>query len=176
MFKRSLLLVALVCFFLSGYALAHVHGQELAAQNLGIISQDDAIPTNCTPDKGDCIASFLPVFVYPTPQPKFDVKPVLAYGLSQAADIWSTHRFLTNGSGCVEGNPWMFGTSNPSDAQLVAGLALSVGIMAGYSYGLYRLGRVTGHPLLFRRLAQGVGYGGAVYEVGITLKNLRACP
>lgn len=48
----------------------------------------------------------------------FDWTPMVVYTASAVTDQWSTHRFLTNGSGCTEANRFLPG--RPSDSQLTA--------------------------------------------------------
>ena len=49
----------------------------------------------------------------------------------QAADAWSTHWFLNNGSGCVEGNPRL--GPYPSDGRIIKEKVKAVAIVGGVS-------------------------------------------
>lgn len=107
----------------------------------------------------------------------FDWTPTLVYGLARQADHYSTHVFLTNGSGCVEGNWRIFGR-HPSDARIALINAAGIAFVGGTHYLLYRATR--GHSAkkqaVVRWINRGVGYQGAGYSTWIALTNLRDCP
>ena len=106
-------------------------------------------------------------------QDKFNWTPTVLYAGGRAADQWSTQRFLTNGSGCVEASPLL--GPHPSVAKLTAFNALGVAAVAGGTYALNQMLRRAGHPTFARRLNLALGGVGGARGVWTALQNVRAC-
>jgi hypothetical protein len=105
-------------------------------------------------------------------QPRFDWAPTIIYTGGRAADQWSTQRFLTNGSGCVEQTA-ILGT-HPSPTALTAYNASGVAVVAGGGYLVHRLiGRT--HPTLAKRLNLAIGIAGGANGVHTALANNHNC-
>lgn len=109
-------------------------------------------------------------------QRRFDWTPTVAYGLARQADHYSTHLFLTNGSGCREGNALL--GPRPSHLRLAALNAVGVALVGGTNYLLYRAtkGHSPKKQAVLRWVNRGVGYWGAGWSTWIALTNLRDCP
>ena len=168
-FHRSLLWLAFLGAFLSGLALGGVvQGQEL--QSIQIAPEDWTLTID---------GSQIPIgrpYIKAIREPRFDWNPALVYALSRIPDEWSTHRFLHNGSGCTEGTAaWLIGP-HPSDAKIALSSLAADAAFAGYTYGLYRLGKALHHEAAFRRLTWGVTGALAGMEVGSAMRNVRMCP
>lgn len=118
----------------------------------------------------------LPVFAAGQYRP-FDWTPTIAYGLARQADHYSTHVFLTNGSGCVEGNWRIFGR-HPSNTRIALTNAAAIAIVGGTQYWNYQLMKhqSTKKQAVVRWINRGLGFGGATWSTWIALTNLRNCP
>jgi len=102
-------------------------------------------------------------------QRRFDWTPLLAATAGQSADVISTHRFLGNGSGCVEGNA-RYGPQ-PTTGRLMADKAIPLALTA-------TLVVVAGQPHAprwVRWTARIVGYGGGAIGATSALRNVRLC-
>jgi hypothetical protein len=104
---------------------------------------------------------------------KFNWAPTIIYASGRAVDQWSTHRFLNNGSGCVEGIAAL-GT-HPSTAKLTAFNGIAVAAVAGMSYALHR-GVGLRNPKLAQRLNWVTGLVGGSLGVKYAIRNVRECP
>ncbi len=104
---------------------------------------------------------------------KFNWTPTIIYASGRAVDQWSTHRFLNNGSGCVESIAAL--GLHPSTTKLTAYNGLAVAAVAGMNYALHRsVGQRN--PTLAHRLNWLTGLVGGSLGVKYAIKNVRDCP
>lgn len=100
---------------------------------------------------------------------EMDWKPVYVSVVGGGADIWTTYRFLNNGSGCVEGNP-ILGPS-PSVRQMVALKAPAIGLTVLASW----MATQPKAPRWLKGAARGVGYAGGGVWAASAVRNVRVC-
>lgn len=100
---------------------------------------------------------------------RIDWKPAIAAAFGQGADVTSTMRFLSNGSGCVEGNA-VYGR-HPSAARLIAVKAPTVALAALLSWRAAQSGAARWE----RRLARTFGYSAGLAGGAVAAWNIHGC-
>jgi len=98
-----------------------------------------------------------------------DWKPAIAAAVGQGADAASTVRFLSNGSGCVEGNA-VYGT-RPTAARLIAVKAPTVAVAVLLAWRAVQPGAARWE----RRLARTFGYSAGIAGAGVAAWNIHGC-
>jgi hypothetical protein len=107
---------------------------------------------------------------------QIDWVALTANATAHTVSAWSTQRFLTNGSGCVESNPRL--GVHPSSGALVTNAAVSFGITTGAQLGLSWLAtkaETSKGRAIARWSARGLAYSAGAMRTRSAIRNVSLC-